>query len=118
MNSPPKAAIGSREHVLSADRICIRHDTVRHELGVFDDVCGVAYDARDKKLASRQFDIAPEFIFVLVTNIARLDRIALGVHAQHYLDDVTQRNVRGMRPLPAAPADVMADAVLWNTLER
>jgi hypothetical protein len=115
MNSSPKAAIGSREYVLSANRICIRHDAVRHELRVFDDVCRVAYDAGDKKLALRQFDIAPELIFVLMTNITRLDGIGL---AQHYLDNVTQRNIRRMRPVPAPPADVMANAVFWNTLER
>jgi len=48
---------------------------------------------------------------VLVADIAGFDRIGAGVDAEHQVDDVVQRNVRGVRAMPATPTNVEADAV-------
>ena len=40
------------------------------------------------------------------------------VHLEDQVDDLAQRHVGGMRPRPAAPAHVVADAILRDSFER
>ena len=55
---------------------------------------------------------------MLVPNVAGLDGIGLRLDPEHHVDNVTQRNVGGVRPMPAAPADVIANAIFGNAGER
>src|ERR1700758_4002057 len=98
MDSAAEAAIGSGDDVFAADR-----------LG------GVSDHAWNEDLAVRQFYVAPDLVLVLMTHVAGFDRIGLRLHAQHDLDDVAQRQVRDVRSVPAAPADMEANAVLGNS---
>ena len=56
--------------------------------------------------------------FVLVAHVAGFERVGAGIDRQHHVDDVAQRNVGGVRAVPAAPAEVKADAVLRQALDR
>ena len=118
MNAATKPAIGTGNDVFAADNIGIAHDPICHHLRMLDDVRRVADDARNKQFAFRQLDVLPHAPFVLVAHVARFDRISAGVRAQHQIDDVLQRNVGGVRAVPASPANVKADAVLRQTAQR
>ena len=75
-------------------------------------------DARDQDLARRQLHLLPHAPFVLVAHIGGLDRIGAGLHLQDQVDDVLERRVGDVRHVPAAEADVIADAVLRDAFER
>src|SRR5271170_8422735 len=55
---------------------------------------------------------------MLVTNIAGFERIGLAVDLQHDLDDVAHRNVRHVRAVPAAPAQMKTDTLLRQSPDR
>ena len=85
---------------------------------MLDDVRRVADDARGERLAGRQVDVLPDAPLVLVARVGVLVEVGAGVDLEHELQDVAQRDVVGVRSVPAAPADVVADLVLRNPLER
>ncbi len=60
----------------------------------------------------------PDHPFVLVARIGGLELIGADIHLQHQVDDVLHRHVEGVRPVPAAPADVIARALRRDTVER
>jgi hypothetical protein len=53
-----------------------------------------------------------------VTRIAGFEGVRAGVHPQYQVDDVPQRNVGDMRSGPAAPAQVVTDALRWDLVQR
>ena len=55
---------------------------------------------------------------VLVPDIGGLDRVGSGIDAQDQVDDVLERGVGHVRHVPAAEADVVADTLHRNALER
>ena len=113
-----EAAIGAAHHVLAADDFGQPHDPLGHQLRMLDDVGGVADDAGDQLLAGRQLDALPHRPFVLVARIGLLDAVGADLHLQQQIDDVLQRHVEGVRPVPAAPADVIARALLGDAAQR
>ena len=74
-------------------------------------VGGVADDTGDQHLAGGQLDVAPHLPLVLVARIGALDHIGADANRQDEIDDVLERHVGGVRSGPAAPADVIADAL-------
>ncbi len=74
MDPAAEAAIGAGDDVLAPGDPGEIEDAVGDDLGMLDDVGGVADDARDQDLAFGQFDIPPHLPLVLVTDIAGLDR--------------------------------------------
>ena len=64
-----------------------------------------------------QLDVSPDFPLVLVTDVAGLDRVSTNANLKQDVDDVPERQVGGMRPVPAAPADLIADPILGQTTE-
>ena len=52
-----------------------------------------------------------------MTNIAGFERIGPGIDGQHQIDEVAHRDVGRVRPMPAAPAQMEADAVLRQAAE-
>ena len=56
MDASAEAAIGTGDDVLAAHHPCEGQDAVGDELGVLDDVGGVADDTRDQGLAVGRFD--------------------------------------------------------------
>ncbi len=55
---------------------------------------------------------------MLVARIGALDDEGADIHAEDEIDDVFQRHVGGVRAGPAAPADVIADAVRRQAFDR
>ena len=98
MHSPPEAAVGPRDDALPPHQLREALDAVGHQLGVLHHVGRVADHARDDKLALRQLQVLPDSPFVLVADIAGLERIGTGVDGQHDIDDVAHRDVGGVRP--------------------
>ena len=64
------------------------------------------------------FTILPHPPFMLVPHVASLERVGLRVDRQHHIDDVAHRDVGDVRAVPASPAQMEADAVLRQTLDR
>src|SRR5580704_5694020 len=112
MNSAAEAAIRAGNDVLAPRDPGEIEDAVGDDLGMLDDVGGVADDTRNQDLPFGQLDIPPDLPLVLVTDVAGLDRERPGAYLQQHVDDIFQRQVGGMRSVPAAPADVIADPVL------
>ena len=63
-------------------------------------------------LSSGSLTSSPDGPFVLVAHVAGLERIGLAVDREHHVDDVVHRQVGRVRAVPAAPAQVEADAIL------
>src|SRR4029450_3033685 len=87
-------------------------------LRTFTPVRAWADEPRHENLPGRQLPLLPDLPFVLMTRIGSLQQIRAGVHFQDQIDDFPERHISRVRPGPAAPADVIADAVLRNSLER
>lgn len=54
---------------------------------------------------------------MFVPNVSGFDGIGLRLDAKHHIHDVPQGNVSRMWAVPTAPADVIADTILWNVLK-
>ena len=52
-----------------------------------------------------------------VARICHLDAVAAGFDAQHQIDDVFERHVGDMRRIKAAPANVIANALLRQSFD-
>ena len=63
-------------------------------------------------LPSGSFTRLPDRVFVLVPRIGGFDQIGLRPHPQHQIDQLVELDVEGVRPVPAAPAQVIANALL------
>ena len=46
---------------------------MRDQLRMLDEIGGVADDARDEDFSGGEFHVAPDFVFMLVTDVAGLD---------------------------------------------
>ena len=69
-------------------------------------------------LPSGQLDVFPDLPLVLVADVGRLDGVRLGVDLEQQVGDVLQLDVVDVRAVAAAPADVEADQLLGQPLER
>ena len=118
MNPAAEAAIGAGDDVLATYHPGEVEDAVGDDLRVLDDVSGVADDARDQDFPVGQLNGLPDFPLVLVPDVASLDRVSANANLKQDVDDVPERQVGGMRPVPAAPADVVADPILGQTAQR
>ena len=78
----------------------------------------MADDAGYQDLAVRQLDLAPHLPFVLVPHIAGLYRVGAGPDLEQQVDDGGERQIGAVRPVPAAPADMIADPVLRQAAQR
>ena len=102
----------------AADDVGEGEDAVGHQFGVLDEVGGVADDSGNENFSGGVIlDVAPDFVFMFVADVAGFEQVGLGVDPEHDIDDVAQRKVSGVRTMPAAPADVIAHALHWDALE-
>ncbi len=81
MDAAAETAVGCGDDVLASDQVGEADDAVGDQLGMLDDVGGVADDARKEDLAVGQLDVLPDLPFVLVPDIARLERVGLALTA-------------------------------------
>src|SRR6516165_6407062 len=68
--------------------------------------------------AGRQLCLLPRAPLMLVPHVAGLEGIGLRLHLEDQIDDVLQRQVVGVRPVPAAPAQVVAHSFFGNANKR
>src|SRR6266404_1161827 len=111
-------ATAAGDDVLAVDDRGVTQDAVGDEMRVLDEVGGVADHTRHQHLARRLFGVLPHPPFVLVAHIGGLEGIGLRLHLEDQIDDVLERQIMGVRAVPAAPAQVIAHAFLGNADER
>src|SRR5262245_13083122 len=117
MNAATQAAVGAGDDVFPADEFSELNNPIGDQFGVFDQIGGVADDTRNQDLAGRKFHVAPDFVFMFVADIAGFDQVRLGVDTEHDIDDIAQREIGGVRTMPAAPADVITHAIDRDVVE-
>src|SRR6478735_6638417 len=118
MAAAAETAIGAGHHILRPHQFGEAADPLRHQFRVLDAVGRVRNHAGNEDLALRQLHVLPDRIFVLVPCIRRLDQIALRPYPQHQVDQLVEFDVEGVGAVPAAPAQMIADAVLRQAAER
>src|SRR5205814_9570567 len=118
VDAAAEAAIGRGDDALTYDQISKAHDALGDKLRMLDNIRRMADHARQDQLVIGKFDLLPYLPFMFVADIARLEGVGLYIHRQQHLDDVAHRDVRHMLDVPAAPAQVEADAVLRQPADR
>ena len=113
-----ESAICAGHHAVTADDVGIAQQPLGHELGMLDDVGRMCDEPRHQHLACGQRHVLPHLPFVLVARIGRLETISADIDPQHEIDDVLDRHVEHVRSVPAAPADVVARAILRQPPKR
>src|SRR6266550_3292230 len=112
-----KAAVGAGDHVLASNYIGKPDDAFGNEFRMLDHIGAVAYHAGSQNLPLGKFDVFPDPPLVLVAGIRRLDQIRARPHPQNQIDDLLERDIRGVRSGPTTPANVVANPVLRNPLQ-
>src|SRR5215469_9959558 len=107
-----ESAVGTRYDVLGAEPVGVAGDALGDQFRVLDQVRGVRDDAGNQDLAVRQLDVLPQVVLVLVPRVGRFNQVGTGLDLEHDVHDVRERDVVGVRAVPAAPAQVVSDAVL------
>ena len=75
MDAAAEAAIGRGDDPLAADQIRKAQDALGDQFGMLDDIRCMADDAGQDHFAVGQFDVLPDLPFMLVADIAGLERI-------------------------------------------
>src|SRR5688572_8976601 len=117
MAATTEATVGARDDVLGSNHGRVALDALRHDLRMFYHVRRVRDDARDEDLAIWQLGVLPDDPFVLVAGVRAFDQVALRVDHEHYVDELLELDVEGVRAVPATPAEVIAHAVLRQPFE-
>src|SRR5581483_6845871 len=111
MDAAAESAIGGGDDPLAADAFGETNDALSDQLRMFDDIGGVTDRSGQNDLALRQLDVLPHRPLMLVANVAGFEGVGLALHGEHDLDNIAHWNIGGVRPVPASPAQVKADAV-------
>ncbi len=104
--------------VLTAHPFDEAAEALSDQLGVLHHIGGVRYDAGDDDFALREREIVPHGVLVLVADVPCLEGEVLGIGAQAQVRDVLELDVRGVRPVPGAPADVQPDQLRVDAPQR
>ncbi len=118
MHAAAQAAVGRGDHPLAADQPGEAADALGDQLGMLDHIGGMADHTGQDQPVVGQPGVAPDAPFVLVAHIAGLEGVRPGVDLEHHLDDVAHGDVGGVRAVPAAPAEMKADAILRQAAQR
>jgi hypothetical protein len=82
MHSRRKPAVDAGDHVFWPHQFGEAYHAFGNERGMFNNVCGVADNARDQLAAGREYDMFSDPAFVLVTNwcdfCVRLQTLVIG----------------------------------------
>jgi hypothetical protein len=106
-----ETAIRRRDNPLAAHKFGKPRYPLSDEIRVLDDICTVADKARQKHFVSRKLDRLPDAPFVFMARIGHFQRIGARIHLQNQAHDVLGRNIVGVRPVPASPANMIANAL-------
>src|SRR4030095_8240031 len=118
VDAAAEPTVGAGNDRIASDEASEAADAIGDELGMLDDVGGVADDAGDEDLAGRQLDVFPDSPLVLVAHVAGFEGVRLAVHRQHHIDDVAHRDVGDVRAVPAAPAQMKTDPMGGQPAQR
>src|SRR5215831_8481620 len=77
MDSSTEATVGAGNHIFPADNLCETRDPIRDETRMLDHVRRMTDHSGNENLALRQFYFLPHAPFVLMADIACLDRVGL-----------------------------------------
>ena len=113
-----ETAVGAGDDIFPSDQAGETHDALSDQFGVLNDVGGVAHDAGNENLPFGQFDILPDTPLMLVARVGRFDQVGAGMDLQQQVDDLQERQVGGVRSMPAAPADMITYPLGRNAFER
>jgi hypothetical protein len=111
-------AVRAPHQVLPADEVCITHEALRHELGMFDEVGAMPDHTGDQDNIVRQAKILEHLPLMLVTGVCSLDRELARVHAEQDVDDLLERKIELVWSMVAAPADMNANLLFGNAAQR
>src|SRR5262249_56196440 len=98
--------------------LCETRDPIRDETRMLDHVRRMTDHSGNGDLGLRQFYCLPHAPFVLMADMACLDRVGLRANGEHEVDDVGERDVSRVRPVPAAPTDVVTNAIFGQSTKR
>src|SRR5215467_2531902 len=118
MEPAAEAAVRARHDILATDQLGKPQDSFCDQLWMFDDVGGVTDNPRDEYLALRKFYLLPDAPLVFVARIGCLNQVGAGAYLEQQADNILERQIRRMRPVPSAPADMVAHTVLRNIRQR
>src|SRR6185312_14657381 len=104
MHTAPESAVSSANDILSSHDLCVLDESVGDELGCLEKVRRVTDDAWDQDLAVGQSHIAPHIPVGFMANVCGFDAIRANLQLLQDINEVAQRRIRTVRPVPAAPA--------------
>ena len=107
-----ESAVDAGDDVLAPNEPRVAHDSLGDQLRVLDAIRRVGDDTRDQNLALRELDRLPDVILVLVARVCGFEGEGSGLDVQDDWRDLMQRRVGRVGPVPAAPAHVVAHAVV------
>ena len=110
-----EAAIGAGDEVLTTDGLREPHDTLGHQLGVFDEHRRLRDGAGNQHGSLGQLDRFPDAPLVLVPRVRRLERVSAGPDRQHDVHEVLQLEVVDAGTDVDAVAGVPANPVPWES---
>jgi hypothetical protein len=70
-------------HVIPTYAIDKAQQAFRHELGMLYDIGGVSNEARNQHIAGRQFNVAPQLLFMFVAGVGSLKTVCTNSDTQH-----------------------------------
>src|SRR5436190_10581841 len=112
MNSQAHSTICTADDILATDEACVLNDPIRNQLGMLDDIAGMADNTRNQNFSVRQLHVLPGFPLMLMPRVCCFDRIGSCFHFEHQIDHMLERQIVRMRSMPASPANVIADTIL------
>jgi len=88
MDPAAKPAVGACDDTFAADQVSETQNSVRYQLGMFNDVGGVTDNPRDEYLAFRKLYMLPHVPLVFVTRIGGFNQIGAGAYPEKEVDDI------------------------------
>jgi hypothetical protein len=62
------------------------------------DIGGVSNEARNQHIAGRQFNVAPQLLFMFVAGVGSLKTVCTNSDTQHQIHNIFKRNVKHVGP--------------------
>src|SRR5690606_31529177 len=118
VDAATETAVRAGDHVLATHELREVLDAVGNQLRVLDDVRCMTNDTRDDDLALGELHVLPDLPLVLMAGVRALEAERLRVDLEHEVDDVLELDIGRVRAVPGAPADVDANLLLRDALER
>jgi hypothetical protein len=115
VNASTESTVRASNNVFAPDCFGKANNSIGYKFRMLEKVSCVTDDTWDQKPPFRELGVLPDLPLVLMTHIARLHRVGLRLYFDQKIDHCLKRNVATMRTVPAAPADMEANTIFWNT---